>query len=284
MIDKILVLTLRRCPDRHWSFLGASRMRDIPTEIISFVEGHDGKDFESMNEIAIFADQDGFGFVENFAIGTKTEFCQQTKASVSQVWNYARILKHISENEHTCLILNDDKMITISFHVLNAIIGELQSIEDQEFLLAQLRHRGDLNELNFEGKDRFQQAEVSKNLYSAIFHQVIPSYKDMFFKPGIQGYEESMVLSPAGANWILRSLEDEDDFYIYYDHFIHKKLTLDGETAIGQNKGIWTPSEDGYKFVDEIMPMGTTTDWAPEGSHHFERAHEKTEVVWEGIP
>lgn len=283
MIDKVLVLTLRRCPERHWSFLGASRMRDIPTEIIGFVEGHDGKEFADMTEIAIHAADDGFNFVEEYAMGTVTEFVQQTPASVSQVWNYGRILRYISENQWTCLVLNDDKMLTINYHILNMMIGELQSIEEEEFFLLQLRHRGDLNEMDFFEKDRFQQASISKEIFNAIFHQIIPSYTDFFLKKGVMGYEESMVISPAGANWILRTLENADDFYLFYDHFIHKKLTTEAGIAITNDKGIWTPAETGYRFVDEIMPMGTTTDWAPRGSHHYKDAHKNTEIKWEAI-
>lgn len=284
MIDKILVLTLRRCTERHWSWLGASRMRDVPTEIVGFVDGHDGQNYDDMESVALAAAADGFDFVEEYALGTVTEFVQQTPASVSQVWNYARILRHIAENQHCCLILNDDKMLTINFHILNMMVEELRQIEGEEFFLLQLRHRGDLNEMDFFEKDRFQQATISKQVFDAIFHHVIPSYTDFFLKKGLMGYEESMVISPAGANWILRTLENADDFYIFYDHFIHKKLTVEAGIASANSKGVWTPAENGYRFVDEIMPMGTTTDWAPEGSHHYKEAHQKTEIQWENIP
>ena len=284
MIDKVLVLTLERCIERHWSFLGASRMRGIPTEKITFVQGHDGNDFEDMTEIAIHAAADGFEFVENYAIGTKTEFVQQTNASVSQIWNYARIFRHISEHQETCLILNDDKMITVVFDILNTIADELERREDsEEFFLFQLRHRADLNEMSYYEKDRFQQFEFTEKVFNGMFNQIIPSYSDFFLKKGVMGYEESMIITPAGANWILRTLEDADDFYIFYDHFIHKKLTTEAAIAVQNGKGVWTTAESGYSFVDEIMPMGTTTDWAPKDSHHYKEAHKKTEIKWEDI-
>jgi len=147
MIDKVLVLTLERCVDRHHAWLGASQMRDIPLEVIHFVKGHDGKAYDSMETIAVAATEDGFDFVEEYAIGTVTEYVQQTPGSVSQVWNYARILRHISEQDEVCLVLNDDKMLTVSFNILNIMVNELLSVVDEEFFALQLTRRGDLNEL-----------------------------------------------------------------------------------------------------------------------------------------
>ena len=199
MIDKVLVLTLKRCTDRQRTWLGASQMRDVPLDVISFVEGYDGKDYPDMDSIAIAAADDGFDFVEEYALGTVTEYVQQTTGSVSQIWNFARILRHISERDETCLVLTDDKMLTISFNILNVIVKELLEIEDEEFFMLQLLQRGDLNELDFESKDRFQQAKISKQVFNGLLFQTIPSYKDFFLKKGIAGYEESMVLSPAGC-------------------------------------------------------------------------------------
>ena len=280
MIDKVLILTLKDSLDRQRTWLGASQMRDIPLDIISFVQGHAGKDYEAMSDIAKAAAADGFDFVEEYAIGTVTEYVQQTKGSVSQVWNFARIFRHISERPEVCLVLTDDKMLTLSFNILNIMVSELVDQEDEAFFAPQLVQRGDLNEIDFKEKDRFEMAELSEKIFNAIFHQTIPSYKDFFLKRGIVGYDESMVLSPAGANWILNCLQNADDFYIFFDHFIHKRLTIE---AAQENKGIYCPAEAGYVFVSEIMPMGTTTDWAPPGSFHYETAHQKTEIAWEDI-
>ncbi len=283
MIDKVLVLTLKRCSDRQRTWLGASQMRGIPLDMISFVQGYDGKDYPDMDSIAIAAAEDGFDFVEEYALGTVTEYVQQTTGSVSQIWNFARILRHISERDETCLVLTDDKMLTVSFNILNVIVKELLETEDEEFFALQLWQRGDLNELDFQSKDRFEQAKISEQVFGGLFFQTIPSYKDFFLKKGVIGYEESMVLSPAGANWILNCLQNADDFYIFYDHFIHKRLTIDAAFLSGNGKGVYTPREAGYIFVSEIMPMGTTTDWAPPGTHHYEEANHAYELNWENV-
>lgn len=283
MIDKVLVLTLERCIERQRTWLGASQMRDIPLEHISFIKGHDGKDYEDMSEIAQAASADGFDFVEEYALGTTTEYVHQTPGSVSQVWNYGRILRHISERSEVCLILHDDKMINLSFNILNIIVSELLNIEDEEFFAFQLVQRGDLNEIAYENKDRFELDEMSKQIFSAIFNQAIPSYKEFFLKKGIAGYDETMVLSPEGANWILNCLSSADDFYIFYDHFVHKRLTTEAALATQNGKGIYCPRLSGYKFASEIMFMETTTDYAPEGSLHYEQSKLNTEITWENI-
>lgn len=283
MIDRIYVLTLRRCVDRHQAWLAASQMRDIPLDIVSFVEGHDDKGFGNMSEVAEFAAVDGFDFVEEYAVGTRTEYVEQTIASVCQVWNIARILRHIAANDEVCLVIFDDKMITVSFNVLNIIVSELLAVEDEEFFLLQLLQRGDLNELEFREHDRFEQHDLSTAVFKAIFNRQISSYGDFFLRHGIVGYDETMVLSPEGADWVLGCLGRAKDFYTFFDHFIHKRLTEEAHGAVEHGKGLYCPRESGYAFVSEIMPMGSVTGWAPEGSFHYENANQKTEVSWKEV-
>lgn len=282
MIEKIYVLSLKRCTDRHQAWLGASQMRGIPLEIVEFVEAHDDKMFEDMDEIAEYARVDGFPFVEEYAIGTKTEFVQQTKGSVCQVWNFSRILRHISQNLETALLLIDDKMLSVHFNVINTIAFELINDED-EFFIWQLSQRGHLDELHLDELSREDRYEQSYYLFNAIFHQNIPSYKDFFLTKGINGYDENMVLSPQGANWILGALERADDFYIFYDHFIANRLRDESIGAIEHNKGIYSPKESGFEFVNTIMPMGTTTNYAPKESVHFKEATKTTEITWGNV-
>lgn len=283
MIDKILVLTLRRCVDRHLAWLAASQMRDIPLEIVGFVEGHDDNDFTDMDEVVGFALDDGFGFVEEYAVGTVTEYVQQTTASVCQVWNIARTLRHIANSDEICLFIFDDKMLTISFNILNIMTSELLYDEKSEFLICQLLQRADLNEVEYKEDNRFERHEVSSLIFDAIFNQKIPSYREFFLKNGIVGYDETMIISPAGADWILGCLDRVDDFYIFYDHFIHNRLTAEAQGAVQEGMGIYCPRESGFAFVSEIMPMGSVTNWAPEGSFHYEESRKKTEIVWEEV-
>lgn len=280
MIDKVLVLSLRRCVERHWAWLGASQMRKIPLEIVGFFEGYDGSLFSDIDDVSESASADGFGFVEEYALGTVTEYTQQTPESVSQVWNFARILRYIAERDETCLVLADDKMLSLNFAVVNMISNELLCDPETEFYAFQLSRRGDPNEFDHVSKDRFEDWAFSQQVFQAVFCNEIVSYRDFFLKPGIIGYEESFILSPAGAAWLLDALCRADDFYIYFDHFLCYGLPAMAGEAIESGKGIWTPAEQGYSFVSEIMPMGTTTHWAPEGTLHYEASIAKVEVPW----
>ena len=279
MIDKVLVLTIPESENRRWLWHGASQMRKIPEEHIYFIKGHAGKDFENMEAVAKAAAADGFNFIEEYAIGTVSEFAQQTPASVSQVWNFARIFRHITEMDETCLVIVDDKMLTVDYHVLSLIVDELHAIENQQFHILQLKQRGDLNEIEYTEKDRFEQDEYTNKVFNAIFHRQIESYVDFFLQPGIKGYEETFIISPPGAAFILETLETAGDFFIFFDHFIHKALSARAKQAPPE-KGIYTPAESGYEFVRLIAPMGTTTHWAPRGTHHFKDSITQTEFKW----
>ena len=284
MIDKVLVLSLERCVDRQYAFLGASQMRDIPLASIRFVKAHDDEGYTDMGAVATAAAADGFGFVEEYAIGTVTEHVQQTKASVCQVWNYGRILRHIAERDDVCLLIHDDQMIDVSFNILNIIVNELLDVEGEEFYAFQLSLRGDINEIApDQGQGIFDIDIVSQQLFGAIFYQAIPSYRDFFLKKGCAGYDETMVLSPEGARWILRCLENAADFYIFYDHFLCKNLTLESAVANQNGKGIYCPKFTGYAFVRQIMAMQTTTDFAPAGTHHYAESQKHTEIEWEEV-
>jgi len=282
MIEEVIVLTIERSVERHWAWLAASKLRGIPEDNISYIKGHFGEDFGDMQAIAEAAARDGFGFVEEYAIGTRTEYVQQTPGSVSQIWNYGRILRYIIDSGKTCLVIVDDKMITIQYGILFLIVNELVNQSDKEFYLFQLRQRGDLNELDFKEKDRHEMSIFTHDIFNAVFHNEIFSYKNFFTKHGVSGYEETMVISPGGANWILDNLHNAGDFYIFYDHFI--KTCLSEQAEHKKDKGIYCPAEAGFSFASEIMPMGSTTHWAPEGSHHYIESQESTSIPWKEIP
>ena len=284
MIDKVLVLSLERCADRQRTWLGASQMRDIPLDCIRFVQAHDDTAYDDMDSIAAAAASDGFSFVEEYAIGTVTEYVQQTKASVCQVWNYGRILRHIAERDEICLVIHDDKMITVSFNILNILVDELRNIAEEEFYALQFVLRGDINEVaSSQGTDIFEIDKLSREIFSAIFNQTLTSYKDFFLKRGFGGYDETMVLSPQGAGWVLDSLQASEDFYIFYDHFLCKALPGAAAVANQAGKGVYCPRFTGYAFVSEMMPMCTTTHYAPENTVHYEESQEHTEIAWESV-
>ncbi len=52
---------------------------------------------------------DGFPWVEEYSIGLKTDYVQQTAALTCQIWSYAQILRYLVKTEQTGLIISDDK-------------------------------------------------------------------------------------------------------------------------------------------------------------------------------
>ena len=270
-LDIITVLTIERAKDRHQSLLGAALhpLIGIPPEMLKFVIGIDGKDYDDMQAIATAAAEDGFGWVEEYALGTKTEYVQQTRESVAQIWGYARILRFLVETNQTGLILWDDKMITIN---LNALCGILEHLKAQEktFYAWQLALRGDVNEIGMQALDVQTRIHRSYLYFQSMVTGVPAPPLGTLIDEGIAGYEECMVFSPNGASWMLKELEKGEDFYLFLDHFICQQVAGITKIAVQDGKGFYRPMEVGYKFVDAYRPMGSLTQWAHEDApkHH----------------
>ena len=241
-IDKHLILTLKRSVQRHRAVLGGSLAMQTPYEKIKFVVGHDNKDFDDdAKAIALAAEMDGFPYVHQFAMGLKDEVISQSVGGVAQAWNYARILRYIARGDETCLITWDDRILSMHFPFTERIVTELQS-RDEEFYLLQLRVRvGDAYYLtpNYEriarvypelmGDKRDQQQFIklmetdfgkfmksvqkkwdSEYDYFVDDHYIgnemsipIEKYVDKYFQKNMIGYDEMFVISPKGAAWLL---------------------------------------------------------------------------------
>ena len=272
-IDKIIVMSLDRTENRQDKWDGASAIMGIDPALVEVAIGHDNKSFgDDMQAVAEAATEDGFPWVVDYARGMKTDYCQQTAASVCQIWNYCRILRELKEQKKTGLIIFDDKMITLQFDLLMELVTEVQSVEDVEFLALQLMLRGSKAELRLPELTFELRSQMSREIYSGIVGKPVNEYRELFLQHGITGYDETFVFSPAGAEWFLKCLDLAPDYYMYLDHFICQAMPAFAQQAINRGKGVYCPSEVGYKFVDTFMELGTTTDWAPEGSPGYEQS------------
>ena len=283
-IDKIIVMTLERTPERQWMWMGASSILDIDPEIVYFAIGKDNKDFgDDMRRVADAAADDGFPFVAEYAQGVNDDEnsgLRQTAGSVCQCWNYARILRELADSDETALIIFDDKMLSVKFSDFCEIVHELQNVEDEEFYALQLRIRGHYSEISLPELDQEQRMHTSRALFQGSIGFGNKSVSDVFFQKGIAGFDESFVFSPVGAKWMLKCLDIAPDYYRYLDHFICQGLPDFAESMIKRNKGIYCPAELGYAFVDDLLPMGTTTDFAVEGSPHYDRSRKQTTLQY----
>lgn len=240
-IDRHLILTLNRSGERQRSVLGASTALQTPTDKISFVRGHDNKDYnDDIDAIVEAAEADGFPYVRQFAQGHKNEYIAQSVSGACQVWNYSRILRHIASGTETCMVSWDDRCLTLPFPFMDSITEELQS-RSEEFYLFQLRIRfGDahynwpdngrmimqypnfLSESEYERSIGLMQEDweaFNKTLnekWAYDFEQFTESHyyggemslsPDAYVGRHIQrnmiGLEENIIFSPKGAAWML---------------------------------------------------------------------------------
>ena len=269
IIDKIIPLHLERCQMRRWAFLGAASSKNVPLDLIYFNRGKDNRDWkDDIPSIIEAASADGFPFLERFGRGNETEYVHQTAGTLCQAWNYCRIFRYLAEKDETALVIHDDRMLTVDFDLFYAIASELKQA-DREFYAWQTTIRGHTNEAIAEEPD--QALEHNKEVFDAIVNNAIRSHT-IFVQLGLIGYEETMLISGAGASWILQCLEAEEDIHSFYDYFICNTLSVKAKDAIERGKGIYCPRRPGYKFTCDFLEMGTLTSWAPVGSHHYEES------------
>ena len=280
-IDTILVMTVERAKERHDSLLGAlmQPLCGVPPDLIKFCLCADAKDYGSdMAKVAFAAVSDGFPWVEEYAIGSNTEFVQQTAASTAQVWAYAKMLRYIVETEQTGLIIWDDKSLAIPFVVFCDILSILAN-STKAFYMWQLMVRGHPDEVALKEFDLSERIARSGLLFSAMFrgHILHPSF---FLEEGIKGYDETIVFSPAGAKWMLEQLASASEFHSFLDHFICHELPGRALEASKGGYGIYSPIEFGYQFARVYREMGTLTDWAHKGSVHYEESIKRTDIQY----
>ena len=335
-IDKHLILTLERSEHRQWAVLGGSTAMQTPSEKIHFVKGHDNKDYQDdMRKIADAAEADEFPYVHYFARGLKNSDIGQSASGVCQVWNYSRILKYIALGTETCLITWDDRILTLPFPLVDRITTELQRREE-EFYFLQLRIRmgdaydvtpdimricklhpellgdADRQKLYFELMDRdfMMFADTLKEKWALDFEnfrmahfnspEIFTSPED-YVKKYLQknhlGYDESFIISPKGAAWLLlQAFEMEDldpdnetEDTPYWETVIHRRNTFDtwmvndlGEPvkkAIDAGKGIYCPADIGFKYIHDWLPMGSSVEWSNASNAEIEEIRTRTSEI-----
>ena len=279
-ITKIIPLTMQNSIDRQWAFKAGMKAQGVPEDDIFFFAGHAGKDYkDNMLRVARAAADDGFAWIYAYAREAKTEYCEQTAASVSQVWNVARFLRWLVNQEETETVLFswDDKVLNLPYGILSYIVLELQA--EGNFYLLQLQIRDEFENIPYEPPARKEAFFIDKIYYEAIIHNTIDSYKNLFLKDGMLGYDESFVITPTGAYWMLQQLSEIDDFYIFFDHCLAEAFPKLAEKAITDyNAGIYCPKSPGFNFIHEPFKFGTGTDWAHEESEHYQSSREKSEI------
>ena len=278
-INRVMPLTVKTSANRHHAFRSGAVAHGVPVEDIEFFAGHAAKDFDDdMQAVARAAADDGFPFIYEYARGTITQFTQQTAASVSQVWNVARFLRWLKDADETVLFLWDDKMITVPYDFLLHVTQEL--ISRGNFHLIQLRIREEVEAVIYKAPPEASLFAEHKNYFKAIVHRQIISYADLFLDKGMQGYDESFIINSAGAKWMLDTLASVKGYFVFFDHCLAKAFPKKAEKAIETGKGIYVPKTPGFNFVDEPLHYGTETNWAPEGTLHYQESIARDEILF----
>ena len=216
MIDKAIILNLKK--DTHRRSLCENALIDYgwDTEKITFWECHDGLDIgKIINEpfvhfpnakdrespqtanVALAAIKDGFPFfkrlfnslleVVNIQMGT-------------QFWNFCRILRHISENDEICLVSHDDIVLKWEYTKISNLVSQIVELENFRFL--------HLYWLPKKSENRIQQPTHIPNVYKSIQG------------PG----DKSFIVSPEGACWLLEVVS-EGRLYNFESIFNERRMS-----------------------------------------------------------
>lgn len=293
MIDKIIALTIPKRINRCWLFTGYNLAKGVPLEKISFWRGEVPITYgDSFNRIADAAEDDGFPFIRYFQGYENITVLKQSPAQMCQLWGYVQILRYIKESGETCLIIWDDRFIATPFSLLDTICQEMEDAGD--FYLFQLRLRGE------NGKDFIMKESIDIHIQQEMFDAYIASgdmpisYRKCFTKRGMYGFDETIIFTPKGANWLLDqffNIEDVDpdlkkhNYFdllpehlplymkcVNIDSFLNYGLRLNIKKAMEEKKGIYCPRSQGYNFVNEPIAMGSDTGFLTEfvsGEYHY---------------
>lgn len=316
LIEQYLILTLPRSIKRQWAALMGAVTMGVPYDIVKFVEGIDARDYqENMPNIAEAAARDGYPFLRQFALGKQESWVQQSAGNVALFWGWARTLKYIAHSGVNTLLIWDDRIPRVRYDVIENVLAELYQ-RTPEFYIWQLRLRSHpihlqalgRTEYQYEGGDAEIDTERTHFLKSieafvddvefeirfpaGVRHPLkTPKFENyrFYLQDGLLGYDETMILSPRGAQWLLdemlnmedrtASLKDfefpdvSDGIYtpenIYpqmrsrlnNDNFLHWGTTEAVRDALSQGKGLYCPKRIGYEFVYEPLNFNSDVHW-----------------------
>ena len=314
-IDKYIMVTMPSSIKRQWAALGGSVAKGVPENDVIYFEGRDARDYGSnLSYVAQAAAEDGYPFLEQFAVGLKSEYIQQSAGNVALFWNWARVLKRIAESAETCMVIWDDRIPNVEYRHLKKLCRQMKARGN--FYIAQLRLRADWAALHALGRPEYKFENVYAD--SQVFENSIDSfhgnYIDAYFQPGLLGYDETMILSPAGASWLLnqmltmkvidvrgfvfketaeKAIYETDpqpqerarlnnDNYLCWDPQLKEAVKI----ALSNKRGIYTPKRIGYAFVQEHLNFDSDVNWSPtgEGSPKYPtriRFIDEVESSWE---
>ena len=296
MIDEFLIITIPRSIKRQWAVLGGTVARGVPYEMIKFVMGEDAKDYNNnMETITKKAKSAGYPFLEQFGIGLQSKYVKQSAGNIALFWNWAKTLQYIAESGKTVYLTWDDRIPQVPFKIIESVLTELYK-RQEDFYIWQLRLRSVWQHLKAIGKTAYGEnddIEAERDLFLQTVEHT-DTYFQHFLQLGLLGYDETMIMSPRGAQWLLDlmlNMEDRTEHLksfefsdteninenlneqsrINNDNWLHFGILDEITQAISERKGIYCPKRIGYEFIYEPLKMNTDVHWKaePEDKHWY---------------
>ena len=338
-IDKHLILTLRESHNRQHAMLGGSVAMQTPRDKIFFIEAVDNDKYDNdMQKIADAAAADNFPYVHQFARGVQDHNIGQSVSGVNQVWSYSRILRYIAQGDDVCLLTFDDRILSLPFPWIDKITESLQD-RDEDFYFWQLRVRladAHYNHIDFtracrefpemidNAADYIEPLQRDLGLFLGVLQEKVKLEhekfcRDQYMNPVVFGdadayirqylmkdcigYDETFIISPKGAAWMLLQAMDMEELspdmdtegMPYWETYLHKRNTFDCwilndlrprvKDAVLSGKGIYCPQRLGYRYVHDWLPMGSNVEWTNLENPKMEQMrNESTDINFLEIP
>ena len=192
-IEKVLILNLKKRPDRFWTCYGALMATGTPMDRVMRVEASPGIDFKDKDALVRAATEDGFPEFERIVRELPADDPNyQLELNIkSQAWDYCRMLRYLKDTNQSGLILYDDRYVK-NWENLESLYKSL--------LRSQSRNDTFILQLDY--------------YFSASLNQKMRRKRGYFpyIKQGPRSSSENaMLYSAAGAEWFLEKILEEEN-------------------------------------------------------------------------
>ena len=188
-IEEVIVMTLARSEKRQNLCRGALFARRVPDAIINMWEGNDSQDYENPVAVVQAAIADGFPHCRH-----NLERDWITAPITAQTWEFYRILRYVCDMDGLAMVIFDDSCLTSDFGKYNEVVSFL-SQHDVSFKMLLLEY------WLFEGEQWSYRYPREKQTPI----DIIEAYP--FIGKGILGAGDKLIISAAGAKWLLNQIE-----------------------------------------------------------------------------
>ena len=125
-INAVYFINLDRCPHRYWAVMASLHAAWVPYEIIERFPAKDGRNYETIHDVAADMVKDGFSSFSHYL--NRESYWHQPKNMCVQ-WSHLSVLRMIVERNETALVFEDDCYLRMPFWDLDVICSQLPNLE-----------------------------------------------------------------------------------------------------------------------------------------------------------